>query len=184
MSPTTAKRAAKTKATDSDVQPPPVEPEQYEAAVLAEELANYREFVGMAADGEQLDATDMAQVTFSMRTCGIPGHAWRRDIDGERRMREFNQALDELIAGQTERDIEVQQLTSEIQHIERRLAEAKGRRHELTKVVPSTISGYSQRIGQLRSEAPHLFEGVDAVVRERMAAKAKQAATFRADWGS
>jgi hypothetical protein len=184
MSPPTAKRAVKPKATDTDVQPPPVEPEQYEAAVLAEELANYREFVGMAADGEQLDATDMAQVTFSMRTCGIPGHAWRRDIDGERRMREFNQALDELIAGQTERDIEVQQLTSEIQHIERRLAEAKGRRHELTKVVPSSISGYSQRIGQLRSEHPHLFHSIEGVVRARMEAKAKQAATFRADWGS
>lgn len=184
MSPTTAKRAAKTKATDSDVQPPPASPEQFEAAVLAEELATYRQFVGMAADGEQLDATDMAQVTCSMRTCGIPGHSWRRDIDGERRMREFNQALDELIAGQTERDIEVQQLTSEIQHIERRLAEAKGRRHELTKVVPSSISGYSQRIGQLRSEHPHLFHSIEGVVRARMEAKAKQAATFRADWGS
>jgi len=78
----------------------------------------------------------------------------------------------------------VQQLTSEIQHIERRLAEAKGRRHELTKVVPSSISGYSQRIGQLRSEHPHLFHSIEGVVRARMEAKAKQAATFRADWGS
>jgi chromosome segregation ATPase len=125
----------------------------------------------------------MALIGSAMRDLEIPGHAWRRDTDAERKFRDFNRQLDELIAGQGERDIEVQQLTSEIKHIERRLAEATGRRHELTVVVPNTISGYSQRIGQLRSEHPRLFHSIDDVVRERIAAKARKSASFRADWG-
>jgi hypothetical protein len=180
MTAATAPKRKPTKAQPSA----PADLEQLEQESLRQALAEYRHAVAEAADGKQHDGAEMAVIRAAMNEIGIPAYCWKRDIDAERRMRDFNQSLDELIAGQGQRDIEVQQLTSEIQHIERRLAEAKGRRHELTKVVPSSISGYSQRIGQLRSEHPHLFHGIEGVVRARMEAKAKQAATFRADWGS
>jgi predicted nucleic acid-binding Zn-ribbon protein len=127
----------------------------------------------------------MGQVSGVMNMLEIPTHAWKRDIDAERRMRDFNRHLDELLAGQGERDAEVQLLDAEIRQVERRLAEARSRRHQLAVNAPNTIAGYSQRIGQLRSEHPHLFHGLDDVVRHRLAEKARKAAAAPQNgWGA
>ena len=182
MSPTAiASKKKSTAAASSSSKPSaPADMEQVELDALRESLGEYRTAVADAADGKQHDASEMNVIRSAMRDIGIPAYAWARDIEARRKMRSLNASLDELLEAQGKRDIEAQQLDAEIQQIKRRLAEANARRHELVTVAPMTISNLSTRIGQTRTEHPHLFHSVEDVVRHRVAENAKRAAAASA----
>ena len=65
-------------------------------------------------------------------------------------------------------------LATEIEHVTRRLAQARGRLHELTVVRPQMIAGLNRRLGEMELNHPHILASLDKAVRLKLSAQMQQ----------
>lgn len=166
MSSATAKRPRKA---------PPPTLEEAAAARLREDLTQYRKFVAEAAAGTQFQSADLDQINELLGSLGLPRYAWQRDIDALKRHRQLAADVESLEGSRQADADESHVLAAEIKHVERRLAQARGRLHELTVVRPQTITGLHQRLHELEANHPHTLGDIGKAVAIKMAAQQRKA---------
>ncbi len=169
----TRKKAAKAEEDVIDIEN---HMEHLEESRIRDDLQAYRDAVHKAASGYRHEGSELSCISGVMHTLGIPGHAWKKDIEAVRRMKDAEAKQDELLGRQKDREIEAQQLAAEHKQIQRRLGEVKARLHVVTVVEPNTLASYGHRQGELRLNHPHVFAPLGEMVKERIQALQAKAA--------
>ena len=150
---------------------------------LREMLESYREYVEKAATGEQVYGDDLARVESLLGDMELPVYAWARDVEALKKQRHLTIQLEEAEARRPAEVKEAEQLAADIPHIERRLAEARGRLNELTAVRTNTIVGLHQRLQELRMNHPHVLGSVEKAIELKMAKRKQRADSLeRSGW--
>lgn len=142
---------------------------------LRTKLTNYREEVTRAADGDHFHGDDLGRVEAMLTDLELPHFAWERDVAALKKHRHLSQQLADVESRRPADLEEAATLTKEIAHIERRLAEARGRLNEVTRVSSNLAVGLSQRLCELESNHPHVLGDVEWAVGIKMAARKKRA---------
>lgn len=153
----------------------PMTLEQAAAAKMRETLQQYRERVVEAADGMPFFASQLEVVDALLTELGLPRFAWERDADALKRHRQLTADATALEAARQDDADEAAVISAELKALERRMAQARGRLHELTTVRPQTIVALHQRLHELEANHPHTLSDIDKAVALKMAAQQRKA---------
>jgi septal ring factor EnvC (AmiA/AmiB activator) len=158
----------------------PAEPqmtlEEMAGAKLRETLEQYRHLVAEAADGEQFFQPQLEHVAGLLEHLRLPAFTFDRDVQALRKYRQLEAEAASVEATRQQDADEAKVLNAEIAAVTRRLAQARGRLHELTVVRPQLFIGLNRRLGELEVEHPHLLARLAKAMQLRLAAQQRQAA--------
>lgn len=142
---------------------------------VREQLGEYRELVGRAAGGEQLDERALARVLSLLDSLRLPQAAWSRDVIARRDFDAADKAGAAALAKKPAQEKRLVEVITRLAELEEELRSLRVERHNLAEVEPAVRVHYGRTCNELAASHPHLLFDLDDSVRRYLEAHARKA---------